>query len=200
MNINTDEFKKPTGYIGMFLHKGGKWDNETQALTPDAEIIKEQEFKNTIVTSASYLMAGRMAPGSTINGNTGNFIERGLQCLAVGTLVADPTTLTVQELMNPAGASGDESKLKYEIFRKEFTSWTFIDPATGSPTSTATNILQVVTTFQEHEAVGALTEMGIFGGDVTGAKDSGIMFNYKTFGVWSKPSDARLTITWKITF
>ncbi|MNJ90224.1 hypothetical protein D3C87_78180 [compost metagenome] len=198
---NDDQYKKPVGYIGLILHKGGEWNSETQSLTSDAEIIDQIEFKNTIVASASYLMAQRMAPGSAINSNVGNFIASGLQYLSVGTIVADPINNPGDlNVMSPPLATGTESKLKYEIFRKQFTSWTFVDPSTNAASNTATNILQIVTTFQENEAVGALTEMGIFGGNATTVKDSGIMFNYKTFAVWNKPSDARLTVTWKLTF
>lgn len=180
---NTDEFKQPTGYIGMILHKGGEWNAQTQSLTPDAEIIEKVEFKNLIVNSASTLMAQRMAPSASTSTTTaGDFIANGLQYLAVGTGVQETGT-TGYDYMNPQPAAVTNTKLRSELYRKGFTSWSFIDPSTGNTVSTATNILQVVTTFLESEAVGALVEMGLFGGNATTTKDTGFMFNYKTFAV-----------------
>lgn len=192
---NTDEFKQPTGYIGMILHKGGEWDAKTQSLTPDAEIIEKVEFKNLIVNSASVLMAQRMAPSADTSTTTaGDFIANGLQYLAVGQGVQETGTSGF-DYQNPQPAAVTNIKLRDELFRKTFTSWSFIDSTTSNTVSTPTNIIQVVTTFLESEAVGPLVEMGIFGGDATSTKDSGYMFNYKTFAVWNKPNDARLTVS-----
>ncbi|MNV54713.1 hypothetical protein D3C71_1469220 [compost metagenome] len=96
--------------------------------------------------------------------------------------------------MNPQPAALTNTTLRTELFRKEFTSWTFVDPVSGNDTTTPTNVLKLVTTYLESEAVGPLVEMGLFGGDATGTSNSGHMFNYKTFPVWNKPNDARLTI------
>jgi len=96
------------------------------------------------------------------------------------------------------------TKLVGELYRKQFTSWCFVD-ATGAETTLNTNILKLTTTFYENEANGPLTEMGIFGGDAqdwnSGAgKDSGYAWNYKTFKVWNKINNSRLTVVWKLTF
>lgn len=185
---NSEVFQKPKGEIGMYLHKGGVYDIITDSLTADAKIIESVEFPNLIVNKASILMAQRMAPGSAPDINTGTYIPDGLQFLAVGTGYGSG------DYMNPEPASLVATTLKQEIFRKEFTSWTFVDPVTQTNTTTPTNILKLVTTFLESEAVGPLVEMGLFGGDATSTSNSGHMFNYKTFAVWNKPNDARLTI------
>lgn len=188
---NSDEFKKPSGYIGIVLHKGGEYDNQTDSII-GGELLEKTEFKNLIVNTASILMAQRLAPGASTgeNSNTGTNIEDGLQYLAVGT-IADPVTRqytdsdgVVQTIdwMNPPVATVEQEKLVREIARKEFTSWTFLD-SSGNATGNPTNVLRLATTFEEGEAVGALTEMGLFGGNATDDPDSGKMFNYKTFAV-----------------
>ncbi|MNC02765.1 hypothetical protein D3C81_797900 [compost metagenome] len=174
---NNEIFKTPKGYIGMCLHRGGEYDPTTGRLTKDAEILQEAEFPNLIVNKASVLMAQRLAPGKAINDNTGTYIADGLQFLAVGTGVG------TGDYMNPQAAALTNTTLRTELFRKEFTSWTFVDPVSGNDTTTPTNVLKLVTTYLESEAVGALVEMGLFGGDATGAANSGHMFNYKTFPV-----------------
>ena len=209
-----EKVKKPTGQISMVLHKGGEYDKETDTIKDAKEIIAEKDVKNLIVDKASELMACRLAPGShTGPGNTGSaegtFLIDGLQYLAVGVGILKDPTKTYDKITNPVDTSKwdlqnplvealTDTKLRGEIFRKEFTSWSFV-AADGSDSETPTNILKLVTTFYETEAVGPLTEMGLYGGNAddwnNGAgKDTGYMFNYKTFAVWNKPADARLTI------
>lgn len=204
---NIETIKKPQGSIGMILHKGGEYDKETGKIK-GGEVIAEKEVKNLIVDKASVLMACRLAPGSHTGTNdsgadTGTFLLDGLQFLAVGVGILKNTALpydritnpvdTAQwDLQNPPTETLDTIKLRGEIFRKEFTSWTFVD-VTGNDVSTPTNVLKLVTTFYETEAVGPLTEMGLFGGNANDwnnavGKDSGYMFNYKTFPVWNKPA------------
>lgn len=218
----TDNYKitRPTsGQIGMILHKGGEYDSKTDSIK-NGEIIAQKEIKNLIVDKASVLMACKLAPGgatgTAIDGKMdGTFLADGLQYLAVGvgiltnpSLPYDPTTNSVNtslwDLQNPPAETLTTVKLQGEMFRKEFTSWSFVNPD-GSDSETPTNILKLVTTFMEAEAVGPLTEMGLFGGNAqewnNGAgKDSGYMFNYKTFAVWNKSADSRLTISWRLTF
>lgn len=220
---STDNYKimKPTsGQIGMILHKGGEYDSKTDSIK-NGEIITQKEIKNLIVDKASILMACKLAPGShtTTGVNDGSmegvFLPDGLQYLAVGVgilqnplLPYDPNTNDVNtalwELQNPPAEELTTVKLQGELFRKEFTSWSFVNP-NGSDSQSATNILKLVTTFYEAEAVGPLTEMGLFGGNASewnngAGKDSGYMFNYKTFAVWNKSADSRLTISWRLTF
>jgi hypothetical protein len=216
---NSEKVKKPKGNIGMILHKGGEYNEETGKIE-EGKVIAKREVDNLIVDKASELMACRLAPGSATgsidNGaNSGTFLPDGLQYLSVGVgilndpqrlydSVENPVDTSQWDFQNPPEETLDTIKLQGEIFRKEFTSWSFVD-VDGVESNTPTNILKLVTTFYEDEAVGPLTEMGLFGGEAdawnNGAgQDTGYMFNYKTFPVWNKPADARLTITWKLTF
>lgn len=207
---NSEKFNTPQGQIGFILHRGGTYDPQTNTIK-GGEILAEKEVKNLIVESASVLMARRLAPGD----NTTSPVPpidyepiSGLKYLAVGvglledpSLPYDPITNPVSSawnLQNPTEEKITDTALVGELFRKEFTSWSFLD--NDLPVSNPTNVLRLVTTFDVNEATGPLTEMGLFGGDATEAANSGIMFNYKTFAVWNKPADSQLTITWKLTF
>jgi hypothetical protein len=210
--------KTPQGSIGMILHKGGDYDHKSDSIV-GGRILTARYIDNLIVDKASFLMACRLAPGAVTGSSTaafqGNFLTGGLQYLAVGVgilndpskpydAVTNPVNTNQWNLQNPPAENLSDVKLKGEIFRKGFTSWSFVN-VDGSDSSNPTNVLKLVTTFVESEAAGPLTEMGLFGGNAqpwssgTG-KDTGYMFNYKTFPVWNKPLDARLTITWKLTF
>src|SRR3712207_3200886 len=46
-----------------------------------------------------------------------------------------------------------------------------------------TNKLSITVFFDKNEALGALREFALFGGNATGVKDSGIMINRKTHGL-----------------
>ena len=207
---NSEKFNTPQGQIGFILHRGGTYDPQTNTIK-GGEILAEKEVKNLIVESASVLMARRLAPGD----NTTSPVPpidyepiSGLKYLAVGIgLLEDPSLPYDQKtnpvssgwnLQNPPEEKTTDTALVGELFRKEFTSWSFLD--NDLPTSKPTNVLRLVTTFDVNEATGPLTEMGLFGGDATEKANSGIMFNYKTFAVWNKPADSQLTITWKLTF
>ena len=207
---NSEKFNTPQGQIGFILHRGGTYDPQTNTIK-GGEILAEKEVKNLIVESASVLMARRLAPGD----NTTSPVPpvdyepiSGLKYLAVGiglledpSLPYDPITNPVSSawnLQNPTEEKITDTALVGELFRKEFTSWSFLN--NDLPVSYPTNVLRLVTTFDVNEATGPLTEMGLFGGDATEAANSGIMFNYKTFAVWNKPADSQLTITWKLTF
>lgn len=210
MNKNSEKFRTPEGQIGFILHKGGKYNPETGKVE-GGEILAQKEVKNLIVETASVLMARRLAPGDNPTSPAPEVpldSVSGLKYLAVGIgLLQDPSQpydpvtnpiLPTWDLQNPTKEKITDTKLVGELFRKEFTSWSFMDGDT--PSATPTNVLRLVTTFDTNEASGPLTEMGLFGGDATEAKNSGIMFNYKTFPVWNKPNDSQLTVTWKLTF
>ena len=135
-------------------------------------------------------------------GNTVDQIKSiaGLQVLAVGVGIlehpdqpynktSNKVNTTLWDIMDPPEAELTDTKLVGEIYRKKFTSWCFVDE-NDEPQSTNTNILKLVTTFDEDEAVAPITEMGIFGGDAaewnSGAgKNSGFLFNRKAFPVWN---------------
>lgn len=226
---SNENFATPSGSVFMILHKGGEYDIANNNIK-NGEIIAKREIKNKIVYDASKFMAMRMAPGKT-SGHLGTgsvytpgtvdteFTNRGLQYLAVGVGVLTKPNLPYNEQTNPVDTtkwdlqtsheeSLDTHKLVGELYRKPFTDWKFLDES-GNLSVEPTNVLLLSTTFLETDAVGPLTEMGLFGGngagDVSnksngGIKDGGTMFNYKTFKVWNKPSDARLTVVWKLTF
>lgn len=215
---NNEQFKTPAGQVNMVLHKGGTYNEKTGKLEGVEEIVAEKEVKNLIVNTASQLMAYRMAPLQV--SETGTDVTTiknilGLQYLAVGVgilkdptkpydKVTNPVDTTKWDLQNPPAEKLTDFKLYGELFRKPFTSWAFVD-SNDNVSTTPTNILKIVTTFMETEAVGPLTEMGLFGGNANdwtdgAGKDSGLMFNFKSFAVWNKPADSRLTITWRLTF
>ena len=208
--------KTPKGEIALYVHKGGTIQNGE---IKDGQLLDEVVIKNLIVDKASELMAARMAPGAITGATTpalqGNFLDRGLQYLAVGVGVLQDTTkpydektntveTTEWDLQNPPAETLTTTKLIGEFFRKPFTSWCFVDAA-GNEASTLTNILKITTTFFENEANGPITELGLYGGDAQDwnagqGKDSGYLFNYKTFKVINKSENARITIVWKLTF
>jgi hypothetical protein len=208
---NSEVMKKPKGEIGMILYKDGEYDIKAGKVV-GGKVIREEKFHNLIVDKASEFMSCRMAPGTSpnINGDDYYLTNEGMQYLAVGVgilkdptkaydIVTNPIDTNLWDLQNPQVPTADKTQLNGEIFRKKFTGWSFIDQS-GSEVVGPTNMLKLVVTFDESEAVGPLTEMGLFGGNATTSKDSGFMFNYKTFAVWNKTNDARLTITWKLTF
>lgn len=140
------------------------------------EVIKEEKMKNLIVNKASELMALLMKPA---NGS-----QKGIEYLAVGTGFGTGSQTT------PQAEAATQTALRTELARKAITSNTV-----------SANVLTLTTTFNETEAVGALVEMGLFGGTTASATSgTGYMFNYKVFSVWNKPNDAKLTIVWTITF
>jgi hypothetical protein len=120
---------------------------------------------------------------------------------------------------DPPPANDTQRSLYNELARKTFASSQFIDD-NGNPSGIRTHIIDLTCTFAESEAVGQLCEMGIIGGDcstdlsqrnpilppngqydptvdVTG-KD--LLINYKTFGMITKPSNAKLVYCWRLTF
>lgn len=198
---NIEKIKTPKGTISAYLHKGGKYNIETGKIE-GGEVISEKQVKNLIVDKASILMACRMAPGQLItnreefeNSLTGQCLPDGLQYLAVGVgVLVNPgepyhpqnnkVNTAVWDLQDPPAETAGKIALEGEIARKEFTEWRFLT-SDGNTSPTPTNILKLVTTYNEGEAVGPLTEMGLFGGNASGDKNSGYMFNYKTFPVWN---------------
>lgn len=195
---NLEKVKQPEGQVSFVLHKGGEFNPQTGKIE-GGEIIAEKEVKNLIVESASVLMARRLAPGDSPTDPEADPVLpaiNGLQYLAVGvgelqdpTQSYDPTTnKPTWNLQSPPEEKPETKKLAGEIFRKAFTNWSFMSGET--PSAMPTNVLRLVTTLDTNEAAGPLVEMGLFGGDSSAwnggaGKNSGIMFNYKTFPVWN---------------
>lgn len=180
------------GFISAYMHSEdlefiqlGEEDNQGYYRLPKSGIEQEMHVKNLIVDKASEFMARRMRPGTSWGS--------GITHLEVGTGVGNGTTQL------PQTESVSQTALRSPLLRKAITSWTYLN-ASGSPTATETNVLQITTVFNEDEANGAIVEMGLFGGNATGTNGSGMMFNYKTFPVWNKQQGMKLTIVWKLTF
>jgi len=88
--------------------------------------------------------------------------------------------------------------LVQELTRKTVTPF-YVD-VNGNRTVKRTNIIDLETSFDEGEAVAALVEMGLFGGDGALNVNGGTQVNYKTFPVINKPNTAQLSFIWRLTF
>jgi hypothetical protein len=183
-----------SGFINAFMHFGspkfipvGDGSDPLQGYLdiPKEAVIREMHVKNLIVSKASQFMAKRMRPGASWGS--------GITHLEVGTGFGTGSTQA------PQVESIAQTGLRVPLARKAITSWTYLDGA-GQATASETNVVQITTTFIETEAIGAIVEMGLFGGDATVTLASGYMFNYKVFPVWNKQNGMQLTVIWKLTF
>lgn len=190
---NNEKCSTPHGHITAYLHKGSPRFISMDPSNPqhgymdfsEVDIKDTMEVENLIVSKASVFMAKRMVPGTSWGA--------GITHLEVGTGVGTGTTQA------PQAEALTQTALRVGLARKAITSWTHLD-TNGAATGTETNVVQYTTTFLEAEAVGALVEMGLFGGTATTTIGSGYMFNYKVFPVWNKGNDLQLTIVWKVTY
>lgn len=168
--------------------------------------VEEHHIPNVITKDFSLLMA-RLAKDPLEP-------RHGIFALAVGSGDAG------WDLQNPPTATETQRSLYTEIGRKEFSETEFIDPSTGTPVARPTNVVDFTTIFAESEAVGAIVEMGLVGGDVNenttitnpitppsgpydeteDVVDKDILCNYLTFPVINKPATARLQLVWRISF
>jgi len=140
--------------------------------------------KNVITNSASVLLARLIKDNQEP--------AHGAFALAVGlgAIGIDP--------LNPPPATASQTALANELTRKQFQSVNFISG--GVVSASPTNVIDLTTFFNESEAVGGLTEMGLVGGDATLTANTGTLINYRTFPIINKPPTATLTITWRLTF
>jgi hypothetical protein len=156
----------------------------------------------------------------------------GFQCLAIGNgdygvNTGWTDTQKAEYLYNPEAnyPTADQkvmTELVHEIYRKQITSWSFLDTK-GNVSDTETNIIKLTTLFTAEEAPGQyIVEMGLFGGDANvvdydsinnsvhideyckdgnvNGKKKGHLFNYKVFKSWNKIEGSSLLINWIITF
>jgi len=169
----------------------------------EGNLLHKEHKKNIITLDAGILAAILLRdPSSRSNG---------VNMLSVGTGATGA-------ILSPDAPDSRQRKLNAEISRKTFSSTTFRD-ASGNAVAIPTNIVDFTCTFDESEAVGPLNEMGLLSTisdniavsnpnpntfptrDVTlDLTLYDILVNYLTFSVITKPSTARLTITWRITF
>lgn len=167
------------------------------------EVLHHLEKDNIITRDASILAAMLFVdPGSR---------PLGANMLAVGTGATG-------SLLSPDAPDNRQRKLNNEIERKAWSS-TIWRNSSGAAVAIPTSVVDFTCVFDESEAVGPLNEMGIMATlssnplTLNPNPDSfptynttrdlttyDIQVNYLTFAVISKPSTARLTITWRITF
>ena len=174
------------------------------------KLQKEGRFKNVVTKDASILIARLMKSPATPNLSEPSF---GVFALAVGTGDAgwDP--------LNPPAGTETQRSLYNELARKQIVNSDFIN-GSGAISGIPTNVVDYVTIFSESEAVGALVEMGLLGGDVdtnmavtnpilppNGTYDPSVdvvgkdmLVNYLTFPVISKPATSTLSWVWRLTY
>lgn len=158
----------------------------TDVITHVDGSVEVREYVNTVVDNCSKLIA------SLMKGHAGHV---GISYWAVGSGAGS------WDNNNPPAPSVTDTKLTTEVFRKAISpsNITFLDDS-NQPTATVTNKLQVKLVFNENEANGELREFGLYGGNATSIKDSGIMINRKTHGLLYKTSGMTLERTINITF
>lgn len=108
---------------------------------------------------------------------------KGIQYWAVGSGAESWDTKDVSPVVT-------ENRLTKEIGRKAIpaSAITFLD-SNLEVTSTPTNMIQVVLTFEENDCNGTWREFGIFGGNATASANTGILINKKHHSVLTKTSD-----------
>lgn len=139
-------------------------------------------YHNLIVDTCSILIAGLMK---------GDL--QPLQYIAVG---SGSSSWNNESLPNPLPT---DTKLLAEVFRKQIAGVDYID-TNNVVTTTKTNKIQIKVLFLENEANGELRELGVFGGNATTTKDTGIMVNRKIHPLIYKTSGMQLERTIRFTF
>lgn len=86
-----------------------------------------------------------------------------------------------------------DTELTNEIGRKQISAsdMTWVT-SSGSDSSTPTNRLKVRVTFGANECVGTWREFGLFGGNATDSRNSGIMINHKNHSVITKTNEMEI--------
>jgi hypothetical protein len=160
----------------------------------NGKLVHSYAHSNIIVNTASILISRLLKdPGEA---------GSGISYLAVGTGDRRPVSEGGWNLQDPPAPTTSANFLVGESFRKGIgiNDTSFIDPETGDPTSTATNIVDYSITFNEAEAVGPIVEMGLFGGSGANSNsNTGTMMNWRTFPVINKTNSMTLTVIFRIT-
>jgi len=151
----------------------------------NGELVHEYRKSNIIVNTASILIARLLKDNSEPT--------NGISYLAVG------SGNSSWQLLDPPAPTTSQTRLENELYRKSIDLATFVDPDTGEPTETQTNIVDYSISFGEAEAVGPIMELSLFGGDATEEPNSGTMVNWRTFPVISKTNTMTLTVIFRIT-
>lgn len=135
----------------------------------------------------------------------------GAYMLAVGTGATG-------NLLSPDAPDPRQRKLNAELARKPFANTVF-RAANGTAVAYWTNVVDFTTTFNESEAVGPITEMGLLSPvsqnplvlnpnpNAFPTRDTtldlslyDVLINYSTIPVVSKTNTSILTVTWRISF
>ena len=161
------------------------WKVTDKITYPDGR-VEVRNYVNTVVDDCSRLIA------SLMKGQAGH---KGITYWAVGSGAG------TWDNANPPEPTVGDTRLFNETFRKAINASdiTFLD-SSNNPTTSVTNKLQISVTFAEEEANGELREFGLYGGNATSNKDSGVMINRKTHGLIYKTSGMRLERTIRIVF
>lgn len=165
--------KKPTHRDRYHVPTQGTGKVTILAYNRQRQLIWTETHHNLIVDKASDLMAGLLNPNSNL---------KGITHLAVGSGVGNGT------LVDPEAEISSQTALRDELYRKAVTS-----------TLVNANKMTLSTTFDFDEAIGNITEMGLFGGNATVLPNSGYMFNFKVFSAKPKDSTIQLGFIWEIT-
>lgn len=148
--------------------------------------VEQREYCNTVVNDCSKLIA------CLIKGHSG---YGGVKYWAVG---SGSDSWNNSSLPSPNVA---DTKLLSETFRKAITpsDIVFLD-AQDKPTTTITNKIQISIVFTENEANGELREFGLYGGNATTTKDSGLMINRKIHPLIYKTSGMKVERIIRVVF
>lgn len=182
-------------------------DVHFQMFGRDGDVLLDTWKPNVITLDAGLLLA-RLCRD--------NFEPKhGIFMLAVG-------TGALGAVLSPDKMPREQRRLNNEIARKPFVDVTYRDE-NGAAVAIPTRFVDFSTIFGENEAVGALNEMGLispisdnvlvknpnpnFAGQGGEAYDPTIdvtkydmLVNALSFGVITKPANAALSVTWRITF
>ena len=175
------------------------------------EFINGEERELVLEKTNIYTLDGGVLAGMLFSG-----VSRPINMLAVG--------IGASGLSNsPDIADNRQRRLNSELERKTFSSVVYRDTQ-GQVSAVPTNVVDFTTVFENTEAVGALTEMGLLSTvdanpvntnpleDANGlvvfpSRDTtldlgnfDVLVNYLTFPVINKPSGSVLAITWRLTF
>ena len=150
----------------------------------NGKLVHEYNHHNIIVNTASILIAGLLKGDTTT----------GITYLAFGSGSAG------WSLLNPPAPSTTQTLLENEFFRKKIDFTTYVDPSSGQPTQTPTNIVDYSVSLSESEGTGSILELGLFGNSTaTSAINSGVLINWRTIPILSKTNTMTLTVIFRIT-
>lgn len=170
--IEKEYTRKPKGRLTLRLEENGK-------------VVREFVQNNIIVNTSSILIARLLKDPTEPSG--------GITYLAVG------SGNSSWDAFDPPAPTTSQALLENEFYRKSISKSTFVDPQTGEPTTNKTNIVDYATSLSESEAVGAILELALFGGEATSTINTGTMINWRTFGVINKTNAMTLTVIFRIT-